>query len=90
MQKKIEWVLQLIQVTERVPSKFLRHLEGSRGLFEVRVESGGNIFRVFCFFYSGNELVLLNAFQKKTNKTPSKEIDKALNLLEAFHHEQKN
>ena len=57
-----------------VPEKFLKHLEGTEGLYEIRVKSGSNIFRVFCFFDGGRLVILLNAFQKKSEKTPKKEI----------------
>ena len=72
VQLKIEWVLNLIRVTRQIPEKYFKHLEGTKGLYEIRVEVVGNIYRIFCFFDKGNLFVLGNAFQKKTQKTPKK------------------
>lgn len=74
VQAKIEWILNLLQVTRQVPEKYFKHLEGTRGLYEVRIEVSGNIYRVFSFFDRGDLVVLGNAFQKKTQKTPRQEI----------------
>ena len=68
-QEKIEFILDLIRKAERVPSKFLKHIEGSDGLFEIRATFRSNIFRIFCFFDDGKLVVLLNGFKKKTQKT---------------------
>jgi len=89
VQKKIEWTLNLIQVTNQIPEKYFKHLEGTVGLFEIRVEVSGNIFRIFCFFDKGNLVVLGNGFQKKTQKTPKKEIEKALRIMEEYKNENK-
>jgi len=77
VQEKIEYVLSVIRVVEKVPEKFLKHIEGTKGLYEIRIEQGGNIFRIFCCFDHGNLVVLFNGFQKKTQKTPTKEIELA-------------
>ena len=73
VQAKIEWILNLIQVTQRVPEKYFSHMTGTKGLYEVRVEMGTNIYRIFSFFDKGNLVVLGNGFQKKTQKTPKQE-----------------
>lgn len=88
VQKKIEWTLQLIRVTRQVPEKYFKHLEGTKGLYEIRVEVGSNIFRIFSFFDKGNIVVLGNGFQKKTQKTPKQEIEKALKIMEEYNHEK--
>ena len=89
VQLKIEWVLNLIRVTRQIPEKYFKHLEGTKGLYEIRVEVVGNIYRIFCFFDKGNLVVLGNAFQKKTQKTPKKEIDSALKIMEEYQNEEK-
>ena len=66
VQAKIEWTLNLIRVTRQVPEKYFKHIEGTKGLYEIRVEAGNNIYRIFSFFDKGNLVVLGNAFQKKT------------------------
>lgn len=68
VQKKIEWTLQLIQVEKRIPEKYFKHIENTKGLYEVRIELGSNIYRVFSFFDKGNLVILGNGFQKKSQK----------------------
>ncbi|NQU54502.1 MAG: type II toxin-antitoxin system RelE/ParE family toxin [Bacteroidetes bacterium] len=88
VQAKIEWTLQLIRVMPHVPKKYFDHMTGTKGLYEIRVEVGNNIFRIFSFFDKGNIVVLGNAFQKKTQKTPKNEIEKALKIMEAYKNEK--
>ena len=88
VQRKIEWTLNLIRVTRQVPEKYFKHIEGTKGLYEVRVEQGSNIYRIFTFFDAGNLVVLGNGFQKKTQKTPKQEIMKALKIKEAYENEK--
>jgi phage-related protein len=59
-------------------------MENTDGLYEIRVEYGSNIYRIFCCFDEGRIVVLFNAFQKKTQKTPQKEIEKALRLKQEY------
>jgi phage-related protein len=88
VQRKIEWTLNLIRVTPIVPIKYFKHLEGTKGLYEVRVEVGSNIYRIFAFFDKGNLVVLGNGFQKKSQKTPKQEIEKALKIMEEYENEK--
>jgi phage-related protein len=80
VKEKIEHVLFVISVAERIPLKFFKHITGTDGLYEIRVEFGGNIFRIFSCFDERKLEVLFNGFQKKSQKTPSKEIEKALKI----------
>ncbi|QPH38116.1 type II toxin-antitoxin system RelE/ParE family toxin [Pedobacter endophyticus] len=89
VQRKIEWTLNLLQTIDRVPKKYFDHMTGTNGLFEVRVEFGGNIFRIFAFFDKGNLVILGNGFQKKSQKTPKTEIDKALKIKAEYENERK-
>jgi phage-related protein len=82
--EKIDYVLYLIAHLEKVPDKFLKHLEGHRDLYEIRVEHSNNIFRIFCFFDKGKFVVLLNGYQKKTQKTALKEIERANKLMKEY------
>ena len=84
VQEKIEFVFRIIRQVERVSKKFLDHMEGSDGLYEIRVEVGSNIFRIFCCFDEGKVVVLFNGFQKKTQKTPKNLIDKANKLMQEY------
>ena len=85
---KIIWTLELIEELERVPETYLKHLENTDGLYEIRVQQGSNIFRIFCFFDEGKLIVLGNGFQKKTQKTPISEIDRALKIKKEYEAEK--
>jgi phage-related protein len=84
VREKIAYVFHVIKTVEKVPEKFLKHMEGSDGLFEVRIEVGSNIFRIFCCFDKGNIIVLFNGFQKKTQKTPKQELELATKLKKEY------
>ena len=81
---KIGYVFRVIKTVDKVPEKFLKHIEGTDGLYEIRVEVGSNIYRIFCCFDKGNLVVLFNAFQKKTQKTPKQEIALAEKLKREY------
>ena len=85
---KIDYVLFVLTHAERVPGKFLKHVEGTKGLYEVRIELGSNIFRIFCCFDKGKVIVLFNGFQKKSKKTTKQVIDKALKLMNEYFSEK--
>jgi phage-related protein len=87
---KILWTLSLIEDHEKIPELYLKHLEGTEGLFEIRIQSGREIFRVFCFFEEGKLVVLMNGFQKKSQKTPKQEIETALKIKEEYESEKYN
>ena len=89
VQEKIEYVFKIIRTVQNVPKKFLDHMTGTDGLFEIRIEFESNIYRIFCCFDKGNLVVLFNAFQKKSQKTPKKEIDLALRLKEEYFNSKK-
>ena len=84
VQEKIEYVFTVVRTVQNVPKKFLAHMTGTDGLYEVRIEYDSNIYRIFCCFDSGNLVVLFKGFQKKSQKTPRKEIDLALKLKDVF------
>jgi len=84
VQEKIEYVLRIVRQVERVPKTFLQHMEDTEGLYEIRVEYGSNIFRIFCCFDEGNLVVLFNGFQKKTQKTPKEELTLAKRLMKEY------
>ena len=88
VQKKIEYVFKLIRQVERIPEKFFKHLSSTNGIYEIRIEYQSNIYRIFCFFDEGKLIILLNAFQKKTNKTPNKELKTAERLKKEFFKEK--
>lgn len=89
VQDKIDWVVTMVQTTKIVPDKFLKHLTNTDGLWELRVSANNGIFRIFCFFDKGNLVVLLNGFQKKTQKTPKSEIKRAERLKKEYYENKK-
>ena len=88
VQEKIDYVLFLITVADRIPKKFFEHITGTNGLFEIRIEFESNIYRIFCCFDEGKLVVLFYGFQKKSQKTPQKEIDKALKIKQDYFDEK--
>ena len=88
--KKLYQVLTLIMTVEIIPVKFLKAIEGRKGLYEIRLEFESNIYRVFCCFDEGNLVILFNGFQKKTQKTPVEQIDKAEALMKKYFKQKKN
>jgi phage-related protein len=88
VQDKVDFVIGLVMTLRIVPEKFLKHIEGTNGLYEMRIKVGSNIFRVFCFFDEGNLVILLGGFQKKSEKTPPKEIVKAEKQKKEYYYEK--
>jgi phage-related protein len=86
---KIIWTFDLIEDLQKVPEIYLKHLENAEGLFEIRVQQGSDIFRIFCFFDQGQLVILTNGFQKKTQKTPKKEIERALKIRKEYENDKK-
>ncbi len=89
VQDKIDWVVTMVQTTKIVPDKFLKRLTNTDGLWELRVSANNGIFRIFCFFDEGNLVLLLNGFQKKTQKTPKSEIKRAERLKKEYYENKK-
>ncbi len=88
VQRKFNWTLELIATIDRVPKKYFQHMDGSVGLYEIRVEVVSNIFRAFAFFDEGQLIVVANAFQKKTQKTPKNEIELAKKIKKEYFNEK--
>jgi phage-related protein len=89
VKEKMIYVLELIKQVEKVPNKFIKYLTGTNGLYEIRIEYQSNIYRIFCCFDKGKLVVLFNGFQKKSQKTPKNELEKALSLMNEYF-QQKN
>ena len=86
---KFNWTLGLISTIDRVPEKYFKHMEDSDGIYEIRVEVGSNIYRAFSFFDKGQLIVVVNGFQKKSQKTPKKQIELAERLKKQYFDEKK-
>jgi phage-related protein len=89
VQTKIDWIIGLVRTLRIIPDKFFKHLEGTDGLYEMRIKTGSAIFRVFCCFDKGNIVVLFNGFQKKSDKTPRQEIERAEKLKHQYYESKK-
>jgi phage-related protein len=89
VQVKFNWTLGLIATLERVPLKYFRYMENSDGIYEIRVEVGSNIYRAFSFFDKGRLIIVVNGFQKKSQKTPKAEIKLAEKLKKQYFNEKK-
>ena len=76
VREKIKYVIELIKQVEKVPEKFLKHITGTNGLYEIRIEYQSNIYRIFCCFDKGKLVVLFNGFQKKPKKLQQMKLKK--------------
>jgi phage-related protein len=90
VQDKIYKIIEAIETLERVPKSYLKQIIGVKGLYEARIQLASNIWRVFCFFDSDKLVVLLNGFQKKSEKTSRTEIEKAEKLMNKYFNDKKS
>lgn len=90
IQSKIDWTIEVIEELQYVPQIYLKHITNTKGLYEIRVLVGNDIIRIFCFFETGKLVVLINGFQKKSQKTPKREIALALKLKAEYENEKFN
>ncbi len=89
VQNKIFKILEAIETLERIPTNYLKLIVGTSGFYEARIQLGSDIWRVFCFFDKGKLVIILNGFQKKTQKTPKNEIKKAITLMKEYYENRK-
>jgi phage-related protein len=87
VQDKIIWTIKVIESQNQIAEKYLKHVTGTRGIYELRILVGSEIFRILCFFDEGKLVILMNGFQKKSQKIPKKEIDKAIAIKQAYESE---
>jgi phage-related protein len=88
VKRKIDAVIEIVQQEKIIPVKFFKHLSGTNGLYEIRVEYNNDIFRIFSFFEKNRLIILVNGFQKKKQKTPKREIRKALRIKKEYENEK--
>lgn len=88
VQTKIDYVLQLVITSEQIPIKFFKHIED--GIYEIKIKSGNDIYRLFSFFDEGKLVILLHGFAKKSQKLPRRQIDKANRLRRAYYESKKS
>ncbi len=85
VQRKILWTLKIVEEIDRIPEIYLKHLKNTSGLYEIRVQVGSNKFRIFCFFDMDNLVVIGHGFQKKSQKTPKQEIERAEQIKREYY-----
>lgn len=90
VRRKINYCLNVVRSVDRVPKTILRSMENTDGLYEIRVEVGSNIFRIFCCFDEGSLVILFNGFQKKTQKTPPLQLERARKIMKEYFKEKEN
>lgn len=86
-QKKFDYSLAMLKIQERVSTRFVKFIRD--GIYEVRAAHDGNIYRAFFIFDDGNVVMLFNGFQKKTQKTPESEINKAIQIKNEYYASKK-
>ena len=89
VKKKILWTFRVLKELDQIPEIYLKHIKNSSGLYEIRVQVGSNIFRIFCFFDIDNIVVVGHGFQKKTQKTPKQQIEKAEQIKREYYESKK-
>jgi putative addiction module killer protein len=85
---KMKYIVSLLETGDRMPLKFMKFIRD--GIYELRMEYNSNIYRLFFIFDDGNVVILFNGFQKKTQKTPENEIEKALKLKKAYYEQKQD
>ncbi|MBE6341138.1 MAG: type II toxin-antitoxin system RelE/ParE family toxin [Bacteroidales bacterium] len=81
--RKVAYVLDVLKTQQRPNQNFVKYLR--EGVYELRAQYDGNIYRMFFIFDEGNIVMLFNGFQKKTQKTSSSEIEKAIKLKDEYY-----
>ena len=87
--KKIKYILSLLEREDRLPTKFIKHIQEYGNLYELRMRYENNIYRVFFIFDNDCIAVLFHGFQKKTQKTPKSEIEKAVKIRAEYYEYKK-
>ena len=90
VRRKINYCINVVKTVDSVPKTILKNMEDADGLYEIRVEVGNNIFRIFCCFDEGSLVILFNGFQKKTQKTPKQQIERAKKLMKEYFNDKDN
>ena len=85
VKKRIIWTLKVIEDVDRIPEIYFRHIEGSDGIYETRIQSGNDIFRIFSFFEKNRLIIVGHGFQKKTQKTPQNQLDLAQKIRKEYY-----
>lgn len=85
--EKVNYVLSMLETEKTLSARFVKHIKG--GLYELRAQCDGNAYRIFFTFDDNRVVVLFCGFQKKTQKTPAREIEKATDLMNEYYGEKR-
>ena len=85
VKKRIIWTLKVIEDIDRIPEIYFKHIEGSDGIYEIRVQSGNDIFRIFSFFDKNKLIIVGHGFQKKSQKTPQNQLNLAEKIRKEYY-----
>ena len=88
VKKRIIWTLKVIEEVDRIPETYFKHLEGSEGIYEIRVQVGSDIFRIFAFFDKNSLIIIGNGFQKKSQKIPHGQLEMAEKIRKEYYEEK--
>jgi phage-related protein len=88
IQDKIFKIIEAMETLQRIPSHYLKLVNAENKLYEARIQLGSNQWRVFCFFEEERLIILMHGFQKKSQKVPRKEIQKAIQLIKQYYEEK--
>ena len=80
--KAVREITLLEEYGNRLTEPHAKHIEGK--LWELRIKSSSDISRIFYFLHSGDDIILLHGFVKKTQKTPRREINRASEYLDDY------
>src|SRR5574341_691881 len=82
-QSRFIWSMEQLRIQNvQAREPLVKHIEGK--LWELRRASRGNIYRFFYFFFTGRKIVFVHGFQKKSRKTPRREIETAQQQMEDY------
>ena len=82
--QKIQYVLEIIKQVPIIPERFLKKIQGYDDIYEIRIEHVSNTYRIFCCIDKDSLVILFNGFQKKSQKTPIKEIEMSVKLKNEY------
>ena len=85
VKKRIIWTLKVIEDVDRIPEIYFKRIEGSDGIYEIRVQSGNDIFRIFSFFDKNKLIIVGHGFQKKSQKTPQNQLNLAEKIRKEYY-----
>ena len=89
VQKKILWTFRILEELERIPEVYMKYLKNTSGIYEIRVQVGSNIYRIFCFFDKDDLVVIGHGFKKKSQKTRKQEIERAEQIKKEYYESKK-